>query len=128
MTTVNTSADLVVTKTDSPDPVYYLNNLTYSISITNNGPSDAQTVALSDTLPAGTTFVSLSQGGGAAFVCTTPAVGAGANQLHPDDPRRHRSQTFTLVVKVTTISTLTANTAARQRPLTRTRPTTRPPP
>jgi uncharacterized repeat protein (TIGR01451 family) len=102
MTQVATSADLVVTKTDSPDPVYYLNNLTYSISITNNGPSDAQTVALSDTLPAGTTFVSLSQGSGATFVCTTPAVGAtGTVSCTRTTLAALAGQTFTLVVKVT---------------------------
>ncbi|HKV12846.1 MAG TPA: hypothetical protein VJ725_32180, partial [Thermoanaerobaculia bacterium] len=63
-TTVATSAALSITKTDSPDPVAAGANLTYTITVTNAGPSNAASVALSDTLPAGTTFVSLSSPGG----------------------------------------------------------------
>ena len=68
------TADLSVTKTDSPDPVVAGTNLTWTITATNNGPDPAASAALSDTLPAGTTFVSLSSPGG--WSCTTPAVGA----------------------------------------------------
>ena len=67
-------ADLSVTKTDTPDPVVAGQNLTYTITVTNSGPSAAALVTLSDTLPADTTFVSLSAPGG--WSCTTPAVGA----------------------------------------------------
>src|SRR5262249_4532760 len=56
-TTVQARADLAVTKTDSPDPVTAGTNLTYSVSLSNNGPSDAQTVTLTDAVPTGTTFV-----------------------------------------------------------------------
>src|SRR5207245_1752682 len=41
------------------------------------GPSDAANAAISDTLPPGLTFVSLTQTSGPAFSCTTPAVGSG---------------------------------------------------
>ncbi len=51
-------------------------NLTYTITVSDTGPSDAQTVSLSDPLPAGTTFVSNTQTSGPAFSCTNPAVGA----------------------------------------------------
>jgi len=73
-TTVSTQADLLTVKIDTPDPVIAGNNLTYNITITNNGPSDAQNVAVSDVLPAGTTFVSATPSAGG--ICTTPAVGA----------------------------------------------------
>src|SRR4029079_8412368 len=53
-TTVQTSADIAVTKTDSPDPVFAGNNLTYTINFVNNGPSDAQTVTVTDVVPANT--------------------------------------------------------------------------
>jgi uncharacterized repeat protein (TIGR01451 family) len=46
-----TRADLEVEKSDSPDPVVVLEELTYWVEVTNLGPSDAQTVSLSDTLP-----------------------------------------------------------------------------
>ena len=75
MTTVNTSADLVVTKTDSPDPVIAGTNETYTITVTNNGPSDAQTVSLTDAVPANTTFVSFFQLTGPQFTLTLPSVG-----------------------------------------------------
>ena len=62
--TVTTSANLSVTKTDSPDPVAAGADLTWTITAANAGPSDAQSVGLTDTLPAGTTFVSLTSPGG----------------------------------------------------------------
>jgi uncharacterized repeat protein (TIGR01451 family) len=57
-------ADLSVTKADSPDPVTVGNNLTHTIAVTNNGPDPAQSVTVTDNLPAETTFVSCSSTGG----------------------------------------------------------------
>lgn len=53
-------ADLALTKSDSPDPVTAGNNLTYTLSVTNNGPNAAANVVVTDTLPAGVSFVSAS--------------------------------------------------------------------
>jgi len=50
-------ADLAVAKTDTPDPVLSGGpQLTYSITVSNNGPDDATNVLLVDTLPAEVTF------------------------------------------------------------------------
>lgn len=68
-TTVSASANLGVTKTDSPDPVIAGNNLTYTITVTNAGPSTAQSVVISDTLPTGASYVGGEDGNGAK-VCT----------------------------------------------------------
>ena len=57
-TEVTASADLSIIKSDSPDPVTVDQNLTYDVRITNNGPSDATGVTLTDTLPEEVTFVS----------------------------------------------------------------------
>src|SRR5205085_6127948 len=38
-------------------------NVTYDIAVTNNGPSDARSVAVTDALPAGVTLVSQSRSG-----------------------------------------------------------------
>ena len=57
---VTLSADLSVTKTDSPDPVVVGQNLTYTITVTNNGPDPATGVILTDDLPDSAAFVSAS--------------------------------------------------------------------
>ncbi len=65
-TTVQTRADLVVTKT-APAQVFAGESLAYTITLTNNGSSDAQTVTLTDALPAGTVYVSQNQASGPQF-------------------------------------------------------------
>ena len=56
-TDVTGSADLSIVKTDSPDPVLAGNNLTYTLHVTNAGPSTADDVVVTDVLPNGTSFV-----------------------------------------------------------------------
>jgi uncharacterized repeat protein (TIGR01451 family) len=56
--TILAEADLAITKSDSPDPVLAGQNITYTISVVNNGPSDAQNTEVSDVLPAGLSLVS----------------------------------------------------------------------
>ena len=97
-TTVAASADLSVTVTDSPDPVQAGSNLTYTITVANAGPSVAQNPTLADTLPAGTTFVSLANPAG--WSCTTPAVGAGGTVNCSATSLASGSSVFTLVVNV----------------------------
>jgi uncharacterized repeat protein (TIGR01451 family) len=58
------TADLSITKTDSPDPVTTGDDLTYTVTVTNNGPDPATSVVVTDNLPAETTFVSCSSTGG----------------------------------------------------------------
>jgi uncharacterized repeat protein (TIGR01451 family) len=111
-TTVATSADLSVTKVDTPDPVTAGNNLTYTITVTNAGPSNAASVSLSDTLPAGTTFVSLASPGG--WSCTTPAMGAGGTVSCSNPSLGLGSAVFTLTVAVgpsVAAGTVISNTA-----------------
>ena len=50
--TVEAAADLSVTKTASPSAVLSGEILTYTVVVSNDGPSDAANVVLSDTLPA----------------------------------------------------------------------------
>jgi uncharacterized repeat protein (TIGR01451 family) len=77
------SSDLAVTNTPSPVPVQATNNITYTQVVTNNGPSTATSVTLTDALPANTTAVSLSGPAGwtctlATFTCTDPSLAPGA--------------------------------------------------
>jgi uncharacterized repeat protein (TIGR01451 family) len=46
----NAVADLVVTKTATPNPVFVGNNLTYNLTVSNAGPNDATGVVLTDTI------------------------------------------------------------------------------
>gem|GEM_PF-711471 len=53
-------ADLAISVADTPDPVVVNNDLTYTATVTNNGPESATDVQLSTVLPAGLAFVSAS--------------------------------------------------------------------
>ncbi|MEV4416902.1 hypothetical protein [Catellatospora sp. NPDC049609] len=85
-TTVESAAELTVTKLDAPDPVLAGNNLTYTITATNGGPSDAQLVTLTDTLPEGTTFVAddsddvCDETAPGTVLCALGTVAAGASE------------------------------------------------
>ncbi|MGP0066019.1 MAG: beta strand repeat-containing protein [Isosphaeraceae bacterium] len=67
-TTVAPTADLAVTIDETPDPGYVGSPLSYILNVTNNGPSSATNVVVTDTLPQGivsnvttsTTFAGLS--------------------------------------------------------------------
>jgi uncharacterized repeat protein (TIGR01451 family) len=109
--TVDPSADLSVTKVDTPDPVFTGNNITYTITVTNGGPSDATNATLADTVPTNTTFVSLSSPGG--WNCTVPSVGGTGNINCSIPTMTVGNAVFTLVVDVdnaVTTGTIITNT------------------
>jgi uncharacterized repeat protein (TIGR01451 family) len=68
------SADLLVSKS-APESVTAGDTIDYSVFVINSGPAAAQNVTITDTLPAGTTFVALNAST-TLFNCTTPSVGA----------------------------------------------------
>jgi uncharacterized repeat protein (TIGR01451 family) len=59
------TADLAVTKTVNTAFPVVASSVTFTVSVTNNGPIAATGVLLNDTLPAGLTFVSATPGQGA---------------------------------------------------------------
>jgi len=69
--------DVAVTMSDSPDPLSFGSNLTYTITVTNNGELTATGVTLTDTLPAGATFVSANSSAGTCSGTTTVTCGLG---------------------------------------------------
>jgi uncharacterized repeat protein (TIGR01451 family) len=97
------TSNLVATNADTPDPVVPGNTITYTQTITNNGPDAAANAKMTQTLPAGVTFQSMVAPGG--WSCTTPAIGAGGtiNCLIASLPNAG-SASFTLVVNVTATS------------------------
>jgi uncharacterized repeat protein (TIGR01451 family) len=99
-TLITTRADLKITKSDSPDPVKSGNNITYTINVTTAGPSDAQYVVMSDTVPANTTFVSMTAP--VDWTCSTPSFGGTGTVScsRATLPAGSSTQTFTMIVKV----------------------------
>lgn len=64
------SADLQIVKTAAPDPVSSGENLTYTLSVTNNGPDAATDVVVTDSLLPGVTWVSTTPSQGS---CSAPS-------------------------------------------------------
>lgn len=107
-----TDADLSIVKTGAPDPVLQGGDLTYTVTVDNQGPSDAAAATFEDTLPDGTTFQSLSSPGG--WTCSTPAVGATGTVSCSIPTFPPGSAVFTLVVQVDAsvpAGTVVSNTA-----------------
>src|SRR6185369_4986057 len=114
-TTVATSADLAVTKSDSPDPAFTGTNITYTINFVNNGPSDAQTVTVTDAVPTNTTFVSAVVTTGTGWNTSAPAVGGMGNVVFSKATvAAGETAVFTIVVNVdasTAVGTIVTNSA-----------------
>ena len=51
-------ADLQISKSGNPDPVIAGQSLTYTLVITNQGPADANSLTITDTLPGGVSLAS----------------------------------------------------------------------
>jgi uncharacterized repeat protein (TIGR01451 family) len=98
------TADLSVTKTVTTTPVIADTNETYILTISNNGPFDAQNVILTDAIPANTTFISLVQNTGPTFTCTSPPVGeTGTVSCSLATLTVGTSASFTMVVRMSPV-------------------------
>src|SRR5204863_10172109 len=91
-----------------PDPVTAGNNLSYTITVTNGGPSFARSVQVTDPVPAGTSFVSADNSGSNVAGTVTWNLGdlpAGTTVLHmvvKVDPSRLADLSNTASVTSTT--------------------------
>ncbi len=72
-------ADLGITKT-APAVASVGSTVTYRLTVTNNGPDDAQGVALAESFPAGLSFVSATAPCQAGFDCALGTLNAGASR------------------------------------------------
>lgn len=107
--TVGARADLVVTNTDTPDPVVPGQPLTYTMTVRNAGPSMARDVSLVEALPAAAGFVSATVTTGSASCAlaapTTNEVRCGVGTLAPGG-------TTTVLIRTTVASGTLAPLAA----------------
>jgi len=65
VTNIVPQADLALTKSSEPNPVPVGQPLTYTLTVTNGGFADAQSVTITDTLPTSVTFISATPSQGA---------------------------------------------------------------
>src|ERR1051325_5457443 len=90
--------DLSILKSGTPDPTPAGSNITYTITIDNNGPNAAINAKWTDVLPSPLTFVSLSPQAG--WTCNTPPVGTNGTVSCTNPSFAVGSVVFTLVAQV----------------------------
>lgn len=98
--TLTPEADLHITMVDSPDPVQVGGNITYTITVTNGGLSDAQSLLFTNTLPLQTTFVSFTAAPGWIAMTPPPGLTGQVTAIRPSLQAGEGPQVFTLVVRV----------------------------
>jgi uncharacterized repeat protein (TIGR01451 family) len=137
--------DMAITKSGAPQPVLQNATLTYTVTVTNNGPQIATGVVVSDTLPAQVTYISSSTTGGGTcsqaggvLTCNyaTMASGAGAvitvtttaatpslalntavvNSATPDPTLANNTATFTSTIEYPNAVRLSSFTAVKNGP------------
>ncbi|MEN3334736.1 MAG: uncharacterized protein V7641_4101 [Blastocatellia bacterium] len=119
---IGTLTDMAVVKTGPSGPVAAGSDVTYQITVSNNGPQRADQILLTDALPHGTTFLFLNllTSISPAFtpVCTTPPVGGtgtvNCSMSLPAVPGTGipTSLQFALGVHVTTLAGVTLSNTA----------------
>ncbi len=81
-TAIDTRTDLAVTKRVQPSPLLAGQRAVYTVTVTNNGPSDARGITVTDTLPTGVSLVDASTPAGSCsgtttVTCQRPLLAAG---------------------------------------------------
>ena len=105
---VDQGADLSITKTADVNPVSAGELLTYTLTIHNDGPSNASGVEIIDDLPAGVTFDSASPGctfAAGTVTCAVGALAAGGDAVRTVTVRVDDATTGTLVNNAEVTST-----------------------
>jgi len=113
-TTVETSADVSVSKVDLEDPVGPTEGLMYQITVRNDGPSDAQDVVVTDTLDSNVTFSGASDGcslsGSGVVTCTVGTLAADTSASYLIAVTVGDVPSGTLLTNLVTVTTSTTDT------------------
>ncbi|MBF5007003.1 DUF11 domain-containing protein [Diaphorobacter caeni] len=113
-TNAQATADLGITKTDGATSYKPGSDVTYTITVANNGPDAAAGATVSDALPVGITKASWSCVPAGGATCATSGSGALNDKAHLP---AGSSATYTLVMSVpSTFSGALVNTATVQTP------------
>src|SRR6185369_3745381 len=110
----NPKADLAISKDAISTTSSSGGQAIFSLQVTNNGPSDASAVQVTDEVPANTTFASFDQLSGPVFTCTSPNVGdTGSTVCTITNMARGETATFVATYQIGTVSngTVISNTA-----------------
>jgi uncharacterized repeat protein (TIGR01451 family) len=119
--TITPRADLSIAKT-GPASSSAGQNLVYTITVLNNGPSDATAVVVTDPTPAGTSFVSNSGACTTAFPCNLGTIIAGQSKTISSTFTTPPSFTGTSIANSATVSSATSDPSAGNNTSTATTP------
>ena len=100
--------------------------LTYTVTVINDGPSTAQAVTMTDTLPANAAFINLVgiSGGGGAACSTVPAANAVGGTLVCNWPNIPTATQRTVTYRVRPLNAAAGGTVANSASVTTTTPET----
>lgn len=123
-TAMTTGINLTISKTDAPpgfDPIATSGTQTYRITVDNPGTQDASGIRVRDTLPAGTTFLSVTADNG--FTCSYAAgivecIGGSIHGTYDELYLGHPADDATIIIKLFAMPNVgTMHNEARVDPL-----------
>jgi len=120
-TSITGSADVAITKTGPPSAAAGF-PIVYTITVTNNGPSDASAVTVNDPTPAGTTFVSNTGACTTAFPCAIGTLTPGQTKTITTTFTTPANFTGTSIANSATVTTTTTDPNAGNNTSTVTTP------
>jgi uncharacterized repeat protein (TIGR01451 family) len=115
VTHLATGANLSLTASDAPDPVIAGENLSYTLTLGNAGPSTARDVVLTDPLPAGASFVD-AVGGAGTTACAEVTSGVVSCSVGDLDPGQTVQRIITVKVSASLPAGNLTNTASASSP------------
>lgn len=116
--TVTAQSDVTITKT-GPASIIAGQNIVYTVTVTNNGPSSASAVNVADPTPGGLTFVSNSGGCTTAYPCALGTMTNGQTVTITSTYSTSPSST-TSITNTATVSSTTGDPAAGNNSATKT--------